>query len=129
MQAARCIYQLLPEKCVIYFATEIKRNSSESFDFNTSRKDCLDEAALLEYDGKNMPFIMFKNQIINLRNKCPYDDRKLPLLRAPCVRKASQTIAIVISDSPVLNSTAKIKMALDRLSQRFGGRVVKVPSL
>ena len=50
-------------------------------------------------------------------NKCPNDDEKLPLLRVSCVREASQTIAIVISDSHALNSTAKVKMALDRLSQ------------
>ena len=63
-----------------------------------------------------MPFIMFKNQIVNLMNKCPYDDRKLPLLRASCVRKVSQTIAIVISESSALNSNEKVKMAFDRLS-------------
>ena len=99
---------------------KIKRNSSESFDFNASRKDFLDEVALLEYDGKNMLFIMFENQIVNLMKKCPYDDKKFPLLRASCVREALQTIAIVISDSPALNSTAKVKMASDRLPQRFG---------
>ena len=65
---------------------------------------------------------MFKNQIVNHIKKCLYDDKKLPLLRATCVREASQTIAIVISDNLALNSTAKIKMALDRLSQRFGVR-------
>ena len=55
-------------------------------------------------------------------NKCPYDDRKLSLLRAPCVRQALQTIDIIIFDCPALNSKAKVKMGLDRLSQRFGTR-------
>ena len=50
-------------------------------------------------------------------NKCPNDDEKLPLLRVSFVREASQTIAIVISDSHALDSTAKVKMALVRLSQ------------
>ena len=76
---------------------EAQKKSSESFEFISSRKNFLDNTALLE-----MPYILFKNRIINLTNKCPYADRKLLLLRASCVRKASQTIAIVISDSSAL---------------------------
>ena len=65
---------------------------------------------------------MFKNQIVDFMNKCPYDNKKLLFLRAFCVREASQTIAFVISDSPALDSNAKVNMALDRLCQRFGIR-------
>ena len=65
-----------------------------------------------------MPFIMFKNQIVDLIKKCPYDE-KLRLLRVFCVHEALQTIAIVISDSPTLESHAKMDMALDRVSQPF----------
>ena len=57
---------------------EFQQNSSESFEFTRSRKDFLDEAALLEYVGKNMLFIIFKNQIVNLIYKCPYDDKNCP---------------------------------------------------
>ena len=31
-----------------------------------SRKDFLDEAVLIGYDGTNMPYVMFYNQILNL---------------------------------------------------------------
>ena len=31
--------------------------------------------------------------------RCPYPERKLPLLRAACVRAAAHTIAVVISDT------------------------------
>ena len=84
------------------------------------RKDFLDEAVLICYDGTNMPYIMFYNQISNLMDRCTYPDRKLALLRASCVRSASQTIAVVISDTPGLKDDVKVNMALNRLRQRFG---------
>ena len=87
-----------------------------------SRKDFLDEALLIGYDGSNMPYVMFKNQKLNLMERCPYPDRKLPLLRAACVRAAAHTIAVVISDTPGFDDEAKISMAFDRLSQRIGVR-------
>ena len=85
-----------------------------------SRKDFLDEAVLIGYDGTNMPYIMFYYQIMNLLNRCYYSDRKLALLRAACVRTAAQTIAVVISDTPGFKDDIKINMILNRLAQRFG---------
>ena len=79
----------------------------------SSRKDFLDEAVLIGYDGSNMPYVMFYNQIMNLTKRCPYPDRKLPLLRAACVRTAAHTIAIVISDTPGFDDERKINMALN----------------
>ena len=68
---------------------------------------------------------------MNLLARCPYLDRKLPLLRAACSHTATQTIAVVISDNPGFNDDAKINMALNRLSQRFGvhGRFVSEPEV
>ena len=67
-----------------------------------------------------MPYVMFYNQIINLLARCPYSNRKLPLLRAACfLYTAAQTIAVVISDIPGFDDDAKINMALNRLSQKF----------
>ena len=57
---------------------------------------------------------------MNLLAKCPYSNRKLPLLRAACLHTAARTIAVVISDTPGFDNDAKINMALNRLSQRFG---------
>ena len=50
----------------------------------------------------------------------PYPDRKLPVLRAACVQAAAHTIAVIISDTPGFGDEAKISVAFDRLSQRFG---------
>ena len=85
-----------------------------------SRKDFLNEALLIGYDGTNIPCIMFYNQITNLLNRCYYSHRKLASLRAACVRTAAQTIAVVISYTPGFKDDIKINMALNRWAQRFG---------
>ena len=102
--------------------TQEKQDLGHPLEPPSSRKDFLDEALLIGYDGSNMPYVMFKNQIMNLMERCPYPDRKLPLLHPACVWAAAHTIAVVISDTPEFHDEAKNSMAFDRLSQRFGVR-------
>ena len=99
---------------------QVIRHNEQARALDGSRKDFLDEAVLIGYDGTNMPYVMFYNQIMNLMVRCSYPDRKLPILRAACVRSAAQTIAVVISDTPGFNDNTKIAMGLSRLEQRFG---------
>ena len=87
-----------------------------------SRTDFLAEAVLIGYDGTNMPYIMFYNQIMNFLNKYYYSDRKLVLFRAACVRTAAQTIAVLISDTPGFKNDVKVNMTLNRLTEGFGVR-------
>ena len=100
--------------------TQEKQELGHPLEPPSSRKDFLDEALLIGYDESKMPYVMFKNQIMNLMERCPYPDCKLPLLHAACVRAAAHTIAVVISDTPGFDDEAKIYMAFDHLSQRFG---------
>ena len=74
-------------------ANQIRTQKKEEFglpyETPSSRKDFLDEALLIGYDGSNMPYVMFKNQMMKLIERCPYPDRKLSLLQAACVRAAA----------------------------------------
>ena len=99
---------------------QVIRHNEQARALDGSRKDFLDEAVLIGYDGTNMPYVMFYNQIMTLMARCPYPERKLPILRAACVRSAAQTIAVVISDTPGFNDNTKIAMGLSRSEQRFG---------
>ena len=83
-------------------------------------KTFMDKAALIGYDGANMPFIFFKNLINALMDSCPFEGACLTLLQAACARKAAQTIANLTSDTPGLSEKDEIEMSLERLSQRFG---------
>ena len=61
---------------------KVKQEMIQDHESLRSRKDFLDEAVLIGYEGTNMPNVMFYNQIMNLLARYPYSDRKLPLLRA-----------------------------------------------
>ena len=66
-------------------------------------KTFTDKAALIGYDGANMPFIYFKNRINALVDNCPFDGACLPLLQAACVRTSTQTIFNLTSDTRAAN--------------------------
>ena len=85
-------------------------------------KTFMDKAALIGYDGANMPFIFFRNRIYGLMDSGPFEGARLTLLQAACARTAAQTIANLISDTPGLAEKDRIEMSLERLSQRFGVR-------
>ena len=85
-------------------------------------KTFMDKAALIGYDGANMPFIFFKNCIYALMDSCPFEGVRLTLLQAACARTAAQTIANLTFDTPGLSEKDRIEMSLERLSQRFGVR-------
>ena len=97
-------------------------NSSACFFEYQNCKTFMDKAALIGYDGANMPFIFFKNCMYALMDSCPFEGARLILLQAACARTAVQTIANLTSDTPGLSEKDRIKMSLERLSQRFGVR-------
>ena len=90
----------------------MKREAYQDQQTASSRKDpFLDDTILIGYDGTNMPYVMFYNQIINLMARCPYPDIKLILLRSSCVHTAAQNIAMVISTHLVLIMELKSALA------------------
>ena len=48
---------------------EVKQEMMQDHELLRSRKDFLDEAILIGYDGTNMPYVMFYNQIMYLLAK------------------------------------------------------------
>ena len=82
----------------------------------------MDKAALIGYDGANMPFIFFKNHMNALMESCPFEGTCLTLLQAACARTAAQAIANLTSDTLGLSEKDRIEMSLEMLSQRFGVR-------
>ena len=82
----------------------------------------IDKASLINYNGSNMLYIFFHNRIKALMNSCPFENSRLTLLQAACVGLAGQNIANLVADTPGLYEARRIKMSLERLSQRFGVR-------
>ena len=75
-------------------------------------KTFMDKAALIGYDGANMPFIFFKNRIYALMDSCPFEGVRLTLLQAACAGTAAQMIANLTSDTPGLSEKDRIEMSL-----------------
>ena len=110
---------------IIDFSALSGNSSAEQQNYFFEYQNCktfMDKAALIGYDDVNMPFIFFKNRINALLNSCPSEGARLTLLRAPCTRIAAQTIANLTSDMLDLSEKDRVKISLERLSQRFGVR-------
>ena len=82
----------------------------------------MDKAALIGNGSANMPFIFFKNRINVLMGSYPFEGARLTMQQAACARTAAPAIANLTSDTPDLSEKNRIKMPLERSSQRFGVR-------
>ena len=104
----------------IGFSSSSGNSSSEEQKYFFEYQNCkifMGKAALISYDGANIPFIFFKNRIYALMDSCPFEGARLTLLQAACARTAAQTIANSTSDTPGLWEKDRIEMSLERLLQ------------
>ena len=67
-------------------ASESNRNAALSaYLEHQGRNEYINLATQVGYDGANIAFVFFENQVRRLMNESPYDERKLEVLRAACV--------------------------------------------
>ena len=56
------------------------------------RNEYINLATLVGYNGANIAFVFFENQVRRLMNETPYDERKLEVLRAACVGQPREMV-------------------------------------
>ena len=56
------------------------------------RNEYINLATQVGYDGANIAFVFFENQVRRLMNDSPYDERKLEVLRAACVGQPREMV-------------------------------------
>ena len=56
------------------------------------RNEYINLATQVGYDGANIAFVFFKNQVRRLMNDSPYDERKLEVLRTACVGQPREMV-------------------------------------
>ena len=69
---------------IIGFSSSSGNSSAEQQNRFFEHQNCktfMDKAALIGYDGANMPFIFFKNRIYALIDSCPFEGARLTLLQ------------------------------------------------
>ena len=80
----------------------------------------LEEAREIRYSGRNLPFIFFQNQIVELIKRCPISHRKMDLLRASCQQSAREAISALVPPVPGWSMDTQIQRALEGLRLRCG---------
>ena len=84
------------------------------------RSEYINLASQIGYDGKNIAFVFYENQIRRLMNESPYDERRLEVLRASCTGQPREMVNLFCVPMKNLSTSQRIEKALDRLRQRYG---------
>ena len=84
------------------------------------RNEFINLATQIGYDGKNIAFVFYENQVRRLMEESPYDERRLEVLRASCTRQPREMVNLFCVPMKNLTTAQRIERALDRLRQRYG---------
>ena len=82
------------------------------------RNEYITLASQISYDGSNIAFVFYENQIRRLMNESPYEERRLEVLRASCVGQLRKMVNLFCAPLKNMTTTQRIEKALDRLRQR-----------
>ena len=72
------------------------------------------------FNGDNIAFVFFKNQIQKLMNECPISERRLEVLRAAFVGQPREMVNLFFGPMRGLSTSERVEKALQRLSKRYG---------
>jgi len=84
------------------------------------RNEYIALASQIKYDGENIAFVFYKNQIWKLMEESPYDEKRLEVLRASCVGQPREMVNLLCAPMRNMNTLTRIERALERLKQRYG---------
>ena len=84
------------------------------------RNEFINLASQIAFDGINLAFVFYENQIRRLMNESPYDERRLEVPRASCVGQLREMVTLFSAPMRSLTTSQRIEKALDRLRQRYG---------
>ena len=84
------------------------------------RNEFINLASQIAYDGTNIAFVFYENQIQKLMSKSPCDERRLEVFRASCIGQPREMVNLFIAPMRCMSTAQQIEKALDRLRQRFG---------
>ena len=84
-----------------------------------SRSELINLASQIGYDGNNMIFVFYENQIRKLMDESPCNERRLEVLRALCVNQPREIVNLFLAPMKNMSTSQRIEKALDRLRQRY----------
>ena len=88
------------------------------------RNEYINLASQIGYDGQNIAFIFYENQIRRLMNESPYDERRLEVLRASCVGQPREMVNLFCAPMKSITTSQRIGKSArtpEAKIWRFGG--------
>ena len=79
------------------------------------RNEYINLATQVGYDGANIAYVFFENQVRRLMNESPYGERKLKVLRAACVGQPREMMNLFCAPMKSMTTAQRFEKALDRL--------------
>ena len=84
------------------------------------RNEFISLASQIAYDGKNMSFVFYENQILRLMKESPFPDRRFEVLRASCVGQPREMVNLFFAPVKAMSTSQRVEKALARLKERYG---------
>ena len=95
------------------------------------RNEYVNLASQIAYDGANLAFKFYENQIRRLMDESPYPERRFEFLRASCVGQPREMVNLFFAPMKAMTTSQRIEKALARLRERYGipGGLTSEPKL
>ena len=84
------------------------------------RNEYINLASQIAYDGENMAFVFYENQIRRLMDESPYPERRFGVLRASCVGQPREMVNLFFAPMKAMSTSHRVEKALSRLKERYG---------
>ena len=101
-------------------ATSNQENVFNTYLKRQSRNEYINLANQIGYDGTNIAFVFYENQIRKLMAESPCPERTLEILRASCSGQPRETINLFLASMKSISTSERIEKALGCLRQRCG---------
>ena len=84
------------------------------------RNEYINLASQINYNGSNIAFVFYENQIQKLMEESLFGERRLEVLRVFCAGEPREMVNLFFAPFKNLTTQLRIDRALERLRQRYG---------
>ena len=117
---------ILPATSTLYVPPDVPakplvcESAMQTYLDRQGRNEYVNLASQIAYDGTNMAFVFYENQILRLMDESPYPERRFEVLRASCVGQPREMVNLFFAPMKAMTTSQRIEKALARLKERYG---------
>ena len=83
------------------------------------RNEFINFALQIGYDGSDIDFVFYENQIRRFMRESPYDERRLEVLKTLCIGQLQKIFNLFFAPMRNISTSKRIEKNLDCLPQRY----------